>query len=165
MEVLVAFSTSNKLYAKILRKLMDSHIHHTFLFVRFPSLGFMALEIDQYGIRFVPVHKTNGYAKHLEVFSCKYDLNIGLITMKDYIGRKYDWKGVISGAWRLFLRKYFKYETKNGVHSRNRMFCSEFVASILKESEVDGTSKWKPSEMSPKMLYDFVNNHKHFNRE
>jgi len=163
MEALIAFSTSDKLYAKILRKLMNSPIHHTFLFVNLDRLNWMALEIDDRGIRFVPVSKIQGYAKHLKVYECtSTDLVEGLVFMRNYIGKKYDYLGLISGAFRLFLRKYFNYVSSNNEHNPNKMFCSEFVASVIQYSEVEDSDHWIPSNMSPKDLYDFVRNHKDF---
>lgn len=156
MYALVAFSTSNKLYAKILRKIMRSPIHHTYMYVEVEGLGIMALEIDQGGIRFVNNTRPLNWAHRIDAFECSQDLTPGLLEMKNYIGKKYDWKGVIFGALRLLVKRYFNYESKKEIHNPNKMFCSEFVASVLKKSNLEGTQDWVPSKMSPKMLYDFV---------
>jgi len=162
MNILVAFSTSDKFYAKILRKIMKSHIHHTFLFVELEGFGLMALEINQDGIRFVSSKRVMRYARRIECFEYIEDLTPGLLSMKDYLGKKYDWKGLIFGALRLLVKRYFHYESKKEIHNPNKMFCSEFVASVLKRSNVEGTQNWITSNISPKMLYDFIENSKLF---
>ena len=162
MNILIAFSTSDKVYAKILRKIMDCPYHHTFLFVEFKEFGWMALEIDNKGVRFVNVNSIGTYAKKLIYFKPTKDLSNGLILMKNYIGKKYDWKGLFSGAWRLLIKKWFEHEINDGEENPNRMFCSEFVASVLQKSSIPGTSCWIPANISPKMLYDFIKNNEYF---
>jgi hypothetical protein len=36
------------------------------------------------------------------------------------------------------------------------MFCSELVASVLKESKVPGTELWEPANMTPEDILRFV---------
>ena len=152
----IAFTTSDALYAGALRSLMDSHIHHSLLWYESPDLGWLALEIDEDGAHFVHPNRALRRITKMECYEHDKDLTVGIRAMKEYLGRGYDWRGLASGIWRLWLRKRFGYSSTRAVHAVSRMFCSELVTAILQKSHVDSVQHLAPESTWPPLLLDHL---------
>ncbi len=73
------------------------------------------------------------------------DVEIDLLFLEDFFfltkGKKYDWLGIAFSVGILYNLRY-------SFHSKNRYFCSEFVATILKIE--------RPDKYSPEKLYRYL---------
>lgn len=164
-KILVAFATSEKLYAKFLRWLMRSDFHHTFLFLYIDVMGaWMALDIDEHGVHLVHPKKVKKQFPRIECWRCSDDLSWGLMSMTNFVGRGYDWIGLFSGAFRLLFLRVFGREITNPIHFSKKMFCSEFVSAVIQKTGVKGTEIWKTANISPEMLHEFMINNKAFRK-
>jgi hypothetical protein len=155
--VSIGFCSKDTLLGRIVRYLTNSPINHVFL--TFESTewgGEWVAQADQEGVRLLPIKRALKGAEYVEQYECLMSLSSGMKEMAKYVGCKYDWKGVIWGIfclamWKLFMVKFFKRH-----HSLSRMFCSEFVAEILKQSQVPETERWDTSLISPGDIRAFV---------
>ncbi len=154
--VLIAFTTSNALYARVLRWLMQDRVHHALLFYESPFLGWLALEIDEDGVHLVHPNRALKRITKMECYETDYDLTVGMLAMKHYIGSKYDWLGLLSGAWRLLLFRLFGYVSKHGTHVLSRMFCSEVVTGICQYSGMQTTTELVMEDTWPPLLRDTI---------
>ena len=113
-KVLLALTTSKKLYARFLRWLMGAEYHHTLLFVNLRALGgWVAIDVDKNGPHIVSVKRAFRNISKFECYYSAYNLFDGISACRDYLGEGYDRLGVLSGIWKLLLRKYFN------VHARS----------------------------------------------
>jgi hypothetical protein len=153
----IGFSTSDGIGARWIRRLTEAPVNHAFLAYASEDWGGRwVAQADHLGVRLVPFHVGLAAATEVELYECAADLRAGLYAVRGYVGARYDWRGVITGlaclaAWRLTGRR-FLYPT----HSMARMFCSEFVATILQGARVPGTEPWVPARISPGDLRWFV---------
>jgi len=155
--VLIAFTTSNALYAKVLRWLMHSRVHHCLMFLDLDEFGgWMALEIDEDGVHVVHPRRALKRVTKMECYESDYDLTAGISAMSTYIGKGYDWRGLLWGTWRLFLWRLFGYISKKALHDTSRMFCSEFVTQVVKRSGIPGTDSLEPASTWPPLLKDVI---------
>ena len=154
--VLIAFTTSDALYAKVLRWLMRSRIHHSLLFYKSPHLGWLALEIDEDGVHLVNPNRALKRITKMECYESGYDLTTGLLAMKHCIGKRYDWLGLLSGVWRLLLYRLFGYVSKKGSHSISRMFCSEMITGVCLYSGIPAARELKMESTWPTLLRDTI---------
>jgi hypothetical protein len=119
-------------------------------------LGWLALEIDDYGVHLVHPNRALKRITKMECYTTEYDLTVGMLAMKHYIGSSYDWLGLVSGAWRLFLHKLFGYVSKKGSHALSRMFCSELVTGICQYSGMKTVGELVMENTWPPLLRDTI---------
>lgn len=151
--VIIAFTTSDALYARFLRWVMDDRIHHCLLFYQSNVFGgWMAIEIDEEGPHVcVPGHAFSRISK-MECYEVEQDLTPGIRAMKHYIGKGYDWKGIIVGVLFLLINKLFGLATVRTYHRVSKMFCSEYVTSVCRRAQVEGTLNLIPAMTWPSLL-------------
>lgn len=135
---------------------MNSDIHHSLLWVEFPSIGWFALEIDENGAHFIGPKKALKRITKMRCYETSYDLTKGIRAMKDYIGRGYDWRGMLNGMWRLLWYKLIGYVSTRGRHSLSRMFCSELITGICQYSDMVTTTQLVREETWPPKLEDTI---------
>jgi hypothetical protein len=156
-ELRVGFAASDVLGARLIRRLIDAPVNHAFIGYESEDWGGRwVAQADRWGVRLVPLVVGLRQASEVELYECAVDLKVGLRAVRGYVGAAYDWCGVLTGlaclvAWRITGRRVL-YPT----HSLARMFCSEFVATILQAALVPGTAAWDPAQMSPGDLRRFV---------
>jgi hypothetical protein len=56
----------------------------------------------------------------------------------------------------MLLSRWLKKKLKNPWNNPHALFCSEFVAQVLRWSYYPGTEYWTPAEMTPRDLYIFI---------
>jgi hypothetical protein len=155
--VLIAFTTSNAIYAKVLRWLMRARVHHCLMFLELEEFGgWMALEIDEDGVHVVHPNRALKRITKMECYETDYNLSAGIAALSGYIGKGYDWKGLLWGVWRLVLWRLFGYISKKALQDTSRMFCSEFVTAVVKRSGIPGTDSLEPASTWPPLLRDVI---------
>jgi hypothetical protein len=91
-----------------------------------------------------------------ELVDLRYDLRTGVVSVRDHIGDRYDWLGLLWGLFRLVVKRLTGWRISNVVHSDEKLFCSEFVVLILKNSVIPGTRDWVPESVSPAKIRKFL---------
>jgi len=118
--------------------------------------GWMAAEIDEFGVRLLPAERVVSGCYRVEFYEGEDSLWPGLRAVRLYVGKKYDWLGIIGFTIRLAIWRLSGRRILNPVHDPTKMFCSEFCMSVLKLSGVPGTESIDPASTSPADLRMFV---------
>lgn len=156
-------AATKALYARFLRWLMGSDINHAMIVYQDDRWGgYWAVEVDDHGVRLVPLDRIKGKYSRLDFYRCsKGDFGDAFRAMKDKVGAKYDWKALLVNIGRLLVLKMFGATFSNPMHSLSKYMCSEFVAEYLQEANVSGAGeKLAPSLTSPEHLRLFFENHR-----
>lgn len=156
LKVLVCFGAHNEWYGRLVRRILGGTYNHCFL--AYKSLDWdkwMCVEVLDKVCLLTFDDACKRYSK-MEIYESSCNLFKGMQAMVGYIGSDYDTKGVIWGLIKVFLWKFFKIEMIKPFQDTSRLFCSEYVAEVLKRSNVPDTSFWQTSNISPKMLKQFV---------
>jgi len=167
-KVLIALSASNAFYGKLLRKALyehsktpkDEQVNHAFIVYKSSDWqDWRAVDIQEKGVQpTLPVK----HLKRVDYVECyelpDVDLWKGLRSCKNDLYKKYDWIGLIFGFVRLLLA-LVGWKLKNPIHAHNRLFCSEYVAKVLKKSGAPAVDHWAPANVSPKDLQDYLHHY------
>lgn len=157
MSTRVGFSTSKKLISRLIRWFSDSVVSHAWLLYFDVDFGKdMVLESTLEGVRIIPFEafKKHNIVKDEWLFQPRVDLALGFQKAGEELGSKYDFRGLFGMAL-VVVGRWLKKRWKNPWQNPRSMFCSEFVASILKWSHCPGTDYWDVSTITPDDLLDF----------
>lgn len=136
-KVLVALTTSDKLYARFLRFLMRSKFHHALLFIYLYEFGgWVAIDIDRNGPHVISTRKAFAQITDYECYYCTKNLFTGIAACRDYMGSGYDRRGVTSGVVWATLKRLFGIKPKQTAQDPLKMYCLEYVGEVLKYSGV-----------------------------
>ena len=164
-KVLVCFAKHKKWYSNIVLWLTRSKVNH--VFVEYYNSFWRknrAVDIDNTGVCDKPTASFDSF-ENLERWECSISLNDSLKQMEGFVGTtKYDWLGMFWGVIRLFFLRIFGMKINKTIQSKKRLFCSEFVAEVLKKAGVPGTENWITSDFSPGDLKKFVETNECFKR-
>jgi len=162
--ILFCVTGSNAWYGKLLQWAMRTNVNHSFILYESKEWGgWWAVEINEHGVRKLPVEKLDRI-NYIECYECKNDLWPALRTITDFVGAKYDWRGLLWGLFKLIVFRLFGKTILKPVHRHHRLFCSEGVGRVMKAGKLPGagdveglgpipdTEKWKPPEVSPLYL-------------
>jgi hypothetical protein len=157
MTTRVGFSTSKSWVSRLIRWFSDSVVSHAWLLYFDIDFGRdMVLESTLEGVRIIPfdVFKRHNVVRDEWVFSPQAELASGLQRAGEQLGEQYDFRGLF-GMLLVVIGRWLRKRWRNPLHNPNAMFCSEFVASVLKLSAYPGTDYWDPSSMTPDDLMEF----------
>lgn len=171
--ILVAVSASNNLLGRIIRFLTDSSVNHAFIMYESRLWGgWWAAQIDERGVRKLPAKVV--LPTYEKVFLYRYvvagplqgasALSAGLQACRYMVGWKYDWLGIVGFIFKLMIWRLLGRRVFNPLHGRNREFCSEFVANVLKKAQVPNFSKVDPASISPGDVLELIKADPHFRR-
>jgi hypothetical protein len=164
--VIVCLAASDTLGGKVLRWVFRSSVNHAFIIYRSTEWDcWEAIQINQHGVHKVfaiKIIKDRAY-NFIRAFEAKYDLWDGVLRNRYHIGRSYDWKGVFVGLLKGLLNRYFKVRINKQIHTGNALFCSEYVAEVIKSAYgspvfqknhpgINTDLFSNPSEIAPYML-------------
>lgn len=152
----IGFSTTKNWLSRIIRWFTQASVSHAWLLYFDVDFGQdMVLESTLEGVRIIPyeVFKKNNLIVKVAIPS--QDLKIGLVKAGETLGSNYDFTGLFGMLWVMFGR-WLRKKWRNPMERPHSMFCSEFVAQVLKWSGYPGTDFWDPSDMTPKDLYEFI---------
>ena len=169
--VYIALSASNAWYGKELRNVMyedqissvpkNERVNHSFIVYESSDWkDWRAVDIQEKGVQpTIPV-KDLTRVDYVECWQVpKVDLWKGIRACKNDLFKRYDWKGLIFGILRLKLMSWFGMKLTKPHHASNRLFCSEYIAKVLKKSGAPSTEHWAPANISPKDLQDYFLEH------
>lgn len=157
-KVLVAVSASRGFIGWAIRKLTGSKVNHTFLLYRSAQWGgWWAAQIAAKGVVLLPAFKVTEECDFLEVYeSQSTDLELVLAKMRDTIGEKYDYAGIVGFFLRIVAWKVAHKKIRNALHSKGELFCSEFVAKFLRAAGTPQARKMEPSITSPGDVREYL---------
>lgn len=160
----ICFSASSHLLAGFFRKILKSNINHCFVIYKSNDWdNWMAIEIDRLGVRLLPAIQVIKSQKHIELYECE-DIRKGLIQNQHCIGWAYDWLGLAWGLIRTKLFDWFGLQINRSIHSKDKMFCSEFVTTILNDSNMIEIEDTDTSSISPVKLKEIVSKSNNFKK-
>jgi len=169
--VCIALSASNAWYGRELRQAMyedqissvpkDEQVNHAFIVYHSSDWkDWRAVDVKEKGVQ--PTIEVR-HLKRIDYVECykipKVDLWNGLRACKNDLYKRYDWLGLLWGFIRLKFMSWFGWKLKKPHHASNRLFCSEYVARVIKRSSAPSCSHWKASNISPKDLQDYLIKH------
>lgn len=153
--VKIVFTRSNHILARLVRWGTKANVSH--VFIEYPSKFWgdrWAIEATTHGgVRTVPAYKAR---KNIcAEFYCNVDIKPGIITLADYFGNKYDWRGSILLGLFVILWAWFKMKIREPWGTTKNQFCSELVSRCFKNVPLDGTEDWEPELIRPDMIYNY----------
>lgn len=158
IHVLICLAASHTWYGKLIRKLTQSKYNHAYIiYTSYLFGGWWAVEIAEDGIQLLPLEKVKKKYYENDCFEYAYNLDLGLQRTRLMVGKKYDWLGVLGFGVKILVKKLFRRNVENAFEDNRRLFCSEYVASVLKYAGAFGFEKTDPSQMSPDDIFRVVN--------
>lgn len=154
----IGFSKGRQFVSHIIMWLTGGKVSHTFI-IYFDE-DFQAdyiFEATTWGIRIVPYDAFAKKYNVVAVFKPQYPLDKGFVELGKWLGRKYDFSGLIGMIFVLFGR-WIRHKWFNPMASSKAMFCSEAVSNVLLWSGYPGFN-FRPDTVSPKELMDFCKSH------
>ena len=152
----ILFSTTTNLISRIIRWFTDSPVSHCSLLYFDVDFGQeMVLESTLEGVRIIPYEVFKQHNNIVRVFIPETPLKQGFAKVGEKLGTFYDFAGLLGMLW-VLLGRWFKRKFKNPWDNPQALFCSEFVAQVLRWSYYPGTEYWVPENMTPADLYRFL---------
>ena len=154
----VWFAYGMSWYSWIIRLILQSDINHVYMTYILNGVEW-AIEIDGKGVRLAPSRMIHIEYNQEKTSCVELDIDPVVLMTKShkYLGKKYDWKGLFSALFKLLSYKLFGIEDYSYIGSRNKYFCSEFVASILIDCGYLDRTVIRPDLTSPEDLRRLLN--------
>jgi len=152
----IGFSTTKKWLSRIIRWFTKAPVSHAWIL--YYDLDFaqeMVLEATLEGVRIVPYEVFKQHNSVVRVFIPSHSLKQGFAKVGETLGSTYDFGGLFGMLW-VLLGRWCRQKLKNPWNKAQAMFCSEFVAQVLRWSYYPGTEYWVPENMTPADLYTFL---------
>jgi hypothetical protein len=138
----ICFGNNNSVRSCLIRKITKSKFSHVWIeYQSFDWDGNLAVHANEHGVIIEPLENVENRYNLIVKFECKHTLMYGFDKCKDYLGKKYDFKSVISNLILLLLIDLFDLENVNPVIDNNKFSCSEFVMTIFKYSKIENFSE------------------------
>ena len=156
--VLICLAASDNVGGRFIRWVFKSPVSHAFIIYKSTEWDWWeAVQINQHGVHKVSARKIikSGAYKSIRAFEPKFDLWIGVLTKRYFIGRDYDFKGVFAGLLKGLLQRFLGIKIHKLIHSGSALFCSEYVAEVIKAAPNAPTLVEPPSELAPHMLLTY----------
>ena len=153
----VLFSTQQtNPVSRIIRWFTKSRVSHaTLLYFDTDWGGDFVMEATEGGVKITPFLKFSAKNDLVRIFTPKQPLDAGLTeAANNWLGDQFDYIGLL-GMILVYLGHIFRMTWRNPFASPHAMFCSEFVARVLKWSEYPGTEDMDPTSVSPEDLLEF----------
>lgn len=152
----IGFSTGAGLLSRIIRWFSRSSVSHAWLL--YYDVDFnrdMVLESTLEGVRIIPFEVFQKHNKIIKVFTPDFSLKVGLAKAGEILGEQYDFTGLLGMVW-VMLGRWLRKKWHNPLDSTKGLFCSEFVANVLRWSGAPSTEFWDPSTMTPENLLEYL---------
>lgn len=154
-DIYVAFTASKSFYARAIRFLTKSQVNHSLILFKDSNFGdnLFAIQVDRRGVVIVDGNPVLYKDKILtEIYKPK-DTNAlwdGMCRSMKYIGSKYDWFGILGFLIKLVFMRVLRQNINNPIHRKGELFCSEYVATVLKRGKLKVNNKYfVPENTSP----------------
>ena len=153
IKIAVAFAGTTDWYSRFIQRLLKQPINHALLVYKDPVWGgLFAAEVDGEGLRVLPFEIARKRFDLLELWRCNVDLSVGMSAVRFMIGSRYDFLGMIAGVFRILWWRLTGRRTTYKLHSKDRLFCSEFVTHVLQQASVPRADVLDPPNTSPGAL-------------
>ena len=152
----IGFSTTKAWLSRLIRWFTGALVSHAWIL--YYDLDFaceMVLEATLEGVRIIPFEVFKQHNTIVKVFIPSDSLKQGFAKVGATLGSTYDFTGLLGMLW-VLLGRWFKKKLKNPWNSPRALFCSEFVAQVMRWSYYPGTEYWTPENMTPADLYIFL---------
>lgn len=150
----VGFSTTNMVVSRIIRWATKAKCSHTFII--FDWLGEKwILEAGFTGVapmRYDKFKKSNTIVAEVDLPGLVID---DIKSALDEMGDNYDFGGLFGGFWPL-IGTWFKMKWNNPWNNTKAMFCSELVATWLKQLKWKGCAWLTPADVTPQQLLNIL---------
>lgn len=163
--ILIGVAATSSWYGKLIRKLTRSRVNHAFvLYWDIAWECWQAIQVDKRGVVIVPAKRILDQKLYTEFYRTDRDtfMYSTLHYMRDVMGSQYDWLGIFGFLLKLIARRLLGMSVENPVEKKGELFCSEFVALLLKRANL-----WvdvDPPSVSPKRLSRWLRNNVLFKR-
>ena len=148
--ILVCLSATDDTKGKLVRFFTGNTYNHVSILYKSHFWGkWMTIQVDNNGVEIIPVYtllKENMYNKF---YRCGTDLSVGIRNNIDYIGRKYDFLGVLGIGLKIIIKKLFNKSVKNLLDVASKVFCTEYLIMVMNDSDFSGSDKIDPSLSEP----------------
>lgn len=154
MPARIGFSTSSSPVSWAIRRLTDSDVSHCF--VTLDMIGVQCvLEAHDTGFRAIPLNHFYETNTVVDILDPEVPLEPVLPDALEWLGRPYDFVGLVGFLWVLLGRRLGRTWT-NPFRSMGRQFCSEAVVRLLQMAKHPGASLLDPESTSPADLLLFL---------
>jgi len=155
--VLIGTTVNDTFYSRLVSFFTGSKYSHSVILYR-SSLwgGWWMVQVDDKGIRKIPAETGLKQYSKIRVYECALSLQYGIKTLRYYIGKKYDWFGILGFLLKILISKIVKIEILNPMHDGSKLFCSEMCMKVLQQSGVPGTDCYDANSTSPGDLHEFL---------
>lgn len=154
-DVTLCFVSGRGLKDRFIQWVTDCPFNHVYIeFWSDDWGGWQAIDITERGVVQVPASKT-GYLDPISRYCANEGMGGAIRARRDLIGNRYDWKGLFGGLFKLTMFKLFGFTISKPWHSKGRLFCSEYVATILGLSDAHRFSR-VPWLTTPKDIWVYA---------
>lgn len=158
VDVRIGFNTSDTWIGKLIRWATKGKVSHAYL---------SYTEVTT-GQRMVIEAAWNGFVCHTHEAATAGTRIVAEVPLKgeyletkvlyfamQWLGKKYDYKGLLGSAW-VQVGRWAKKKWSNPLQDSNDLFCSEAIARALRLARyMDADKLGDPAQVSPQDLYDW----------
>jgi len=156
--VLIVPIATDEWWGPLVRWFLRSKFNHIFILFEDATLGgWCAREARSDGVYIVDAEKSSlTRMKYAEFYEHNDSMAVAMKESMNIIGIGYDWLGLMSNIFRLFLWKILKVKWLKPVHAPGRHTCAEDTLSVLRLVPVSGIGILEPSTTMPGEIRDFL---------
>lgn len=158
--IYLGFSTTNIWLSRLIRAATGSKYSHCW--VRHGSAvwgGTWVTHADWPVVRQWPWKAATAKWTVKQMYRPTFDIRPALAAVRSDFEARFDVPGLFGMVFVELGLKWFKRRIHNPLASPKAMFCSEFLAHILKAAALPGTADWDPRSLSPEDVADYVAAH------
>lgn len=155
--MIIGFSTTNKVFSRVIRWATGSKASHTYLLVKVAGEP-IVIHSTQQGVNcdhYKKFKKSKNIVTEYKLLIPEETEKIVLSAALKLLDRPYDFPSIIGFGW-VLLNKAFGRKTKNPFPNRSAYQCSEFGLEMLKTAGINGLEDFDRELVSPEDLIDFL---------
>ena len=153
----IGFSCSNSLISKLIRKVTKGETSHCFIMFNMEGSNYdpaLIFESGSKGPTFVEFSEFIKSDRIVAMFDSKVDLMEGIEAYSQYLGKDYDFSGLIGGLF-VMLGRAFGKVWRNPLNT-NKLTCIELTLGILTKAKYPGIEEFSKRCETPQDLLDFL---------
>ena len=141
---------------------LNIRYNHCFLFYSSEDFNdFMVVDIIENGIVIQPAKIRLDKSTYTVLIESDLDIAKGVRYTSNYLGLRYDYKGVFGAALATFKFVFTGKEDKHIINSPERFLCSEYVTTVINNSDEDFYIG-EPMKTYPNLLCELTKADKNF---
>ena len=162
--VFVGFSTTSIFLSDLIRRISDADYSHAWLCHGHELWGGAWITEAEYPtVRALPYEVATAHWSKLMVFEAAPSffvyLEKAMRENRRLFGKRFDVGGLFGMGMITLLQKWLPQRWNNLLGHTDQVFCSEFVACVLKATGADPFKGWVPKQSSPKEVYLTCDSH------